>query len=70
MKNLANIWAMCVVYFAPLLVGIILAKQFKSKVKTYNWPPDVKRWLIGKDPDNGYDWGQEEKGVKENKMIG
>ena len=26
------------------------------------WPPDVKSWLIGKDPDAGTDWGQEEKG--------
>ena len=26
------------------------------------WPPDVKNWLIGKDPDAGKDWGQEEKG--------
>ena len=25
------------------------------------WPPDVKGWLIGKDPDAGKDWGQEEK---------
>ena len=26
-------------------------------------PPDAKSWLIGKDPDAGKDWGQEEKGV-------
>ena len=26
------------------------------------WPPDAKSWLIGKDPDAGKDWGQEEKG--------
>ena len=26
------------------------------------WPPDVKNWLIWKDPDAGKDWGQEEKG--------
>ena len=26
------------------------------------WPPDVKSWLIGKEPDAGKDWGQEEKG--------
>ena len=26
------------------------------------WPPDVKSWLTGKDPDGGKDWGQEEKG--------
>ena len=28
------------------------------------WPPDVKSWLIWKDPDAGKDWGQEEKGVR------
>ena len=27
------------------------------------WPPDAKSWLIGKDPDVGKDWGQEEKGT-------
>ena len=26
------------------------------------WPPDVKSWLIGKDPDAGKDWRQEERG--------
>ena len=33
------------------------------------WPPDAN-WLIGKDPDAGKDWGQEEKGVTEDKMVG
>ena len=33
-------------------------------------PPDVKNWLIGKDPDAGKDWGQEEKGMTEVEMIG
>ena len=31
------------------------------------WPPDVKSWLIGKDPDAGKDWGQEEKGPTEDR---
>ena len=34
------------------------------------WPPDAKNWLIGKDPDVGKDWGQEEKGVTEDEMVG
>ena len=34
------------------------------------WPPDVKSWLIWKDPDSGKDWGQEEKGMTEDEMIG
>ena len=33
-------------------------------------PPDAKRWLIGKDPDAGKDWGQEEKGTTEDEMVG
>ena len=32
------------------------------------WPPDMKNWLIVKDPDAGKDWGQEEKGPTEDKM--
>ena len=34
------------------------------------WPPDVKSLLTGKDPDAGKDWGQEEKGMAEDKMVG
>ena len=33
------------------------------------WPPDMKSQLIGKDPDAGKDWGQEEKGVTEDEMV-
>ena len=34
------------------------------------WPPDAKNWLIWKDPDAGKDWGQEEKGMTEDEMVG
>ena len=34
------------------------------------WPPVVKSQLIGKDPDAWKDWGQEEKGVTEDEMVG
>ena len=34
------------------------------------WPPDEKNWLIGKDPDAGKDWRQEEKGTAEDEMVG
>ena len=34
------------------------------------WPPNAKRQLVGKDPDAGKDWGQEEKGVTEEEMFG
>ena len=47
------------------LVGLML----KLKLQTYIWPPDVKSWLIGKDPDAGKDWGQE-KGTTEDELFG
>ena len=34
------------------------------------WPPDVKSWLTGKEPDAGKSWGQEEKVVTEDEMVG
>ena len=34
------------------------------------WPPDVKSQLTGKDPDAGKDWGQEEKGMTQDEMVG
>ena len=34
------------------------------------WPPHEKSWLIGKDPDAGRGWGQEEKGTTEDEMAG
>ena len=33
-------------------------------------PPDVKNWLIWKDPDSGKDWRQQVKGTTENEMVG
>ena len=33
------------------------------------WPPDVKNWLIRKDPDAGKEWGQDEKGTTEDEMV-
>ena len=33
------------------------------------WPPHAKRWLTGKDPDAGRDWGQEGKGTTEDEMA-
>ena len=33
------------------------------------WPPHAKRWIIGKDPNAGKDWRQEEKGTSEDEMV-
>ena len=35
-----------------------------------SWPPDAKSWFIGKDPNAGKDWGQENKGMTEDEMVG
>ena len=45
----------------------------RTDVEAYTtvlWQPHVKSWLIGKDPDAGKDWGQEEKGTTEDEMVG
>ena len=34
------------------------------------WPSHAKSWLIGKDPDAGRDWGQEDKETTEDEMVG
>ena len=34
------------------------------------WPPDANSWLIWKGPDAEKDWGQEEKGMTEDEMVG
>ena len=34
------------------------------------WPPDMKNWLLRKEPDAGKDWRQEEKGTTEDGMVG
>ena len=49
----------------------IFTGKTDAKAKTpILWPPDAKNWLIGKDPDAGKDWGQEEKGTTEDEMVG
>ena len=40
------------------------------EAETPLWPPDVKSWLIWKDPDVGKDWGHEEKWMTEDEMAG
>ena len=34
------------------------------------WPPDAKKWLLGKDPDAGEDWRCKEKWMTEDEMVG
>ena len=43
--------------------------QYLVNTDTILWLPHVKSWLIGKDPDAGKDWEQEEKGMTEDEMV-
>ena len=45
--------------------SILIEKSDGEAEAPILWSPDVKTWLIGKDPDAGKDWRQEEKGMTE-----
>ena len=47
------------------ILWIFIGKTYAEAEAPILWPPDVKNWLIRKDPD----WGQE-KWARENKMVG
>ena len=49
---------------------IFIGRTDAEAETTVLWPPDVKNWLIWKDPDAGRDWGQDEKGMTEDEMVG
>ena len=49
----------------------IFIERIDAKVEALIlWSPDVKNWLIRKDPDSGQDWRQEEKETTEDDMVG
>ena len=50
--------------------GIFIGRTDAKAETPVLWPPHEKSWLIGKDPDAGRDWGQEEKGTTEDEMAG
>ena len=49
---------------------IFIGKTDAEAETSILWSPDVKNWFIGKDPDAGKDWRQEEKGTTEDDMVG
>ena len=49
---------------------IFIARTDAEAETQVPWPPEAKNWLIGKDPDAGKDWRQEEKGMTEDEMVG
>ena len=50
-------------------IQIFIGKTDAEAEAPILWPPDVNNWLIGKDPDSGKNWGQEEKGMAEDEMV-
>ena len=49
---------------------ILIGKTDAGAEAPILWPPDGKSWLIGKDSEAGKDWGQEEKGMTEDEVVG
>ena len=56
--------------FSPWLQNMSTLLVYTGAEAPILWPLDAKNWLIGKDPDAGKDWGQEEKGMTEDEMAG
>ena len=50
---------------------ILIGRTDAEAATSILWPPHVKNWLIGKDPDGDEkDWRWEEKGITEDEMVG
>ena len=58
-----------VVYLLILVTTLVIGRTVAETEAPILWPPDAKSKLIGKDPDAGKDWRQEEKGRTENEMV-
>ena len=59
-------WCFWTVVFEKTLESPLDCKEIQP---VHLWPRDAKSWLIGKDPDDGKDWRQEEKGMTEDEMV-
>ena len=66
-KELSVGYQQYVTYFASV---VLYCCYLVVKSRPTLWPPDAKSWLIWKDPDAGKDWGQEEKGMTRDEMVG
>ena len=66
---LFTVYVLCNIHKVKYMVKVVQSAGGVSENPIF-WPPDVKRWLIWKDPDAGKDWGLEEKGMTEDEMVG
>ena len=60
----------CLFFNIAILSWIIIGRTVAEAEAPILWPPDLKNWLIGKDPDAGKDWRWEEMGMTEDEMAG
>ena len=58
------------VYPKGIQSWIVIGRTDAEAETPIHWPPDVKNWLIWKDPDAEKDWRQKEKGKPEDEMVG
>ena len=49
---------------------IFIGRTYAEAETPILWPPDVKNWLIWKDPGAGKNWRKEDKGISEDEMVG
>ena len=55
-------------YYDMAQIGISVDTAAEALASIF-WLPDVKSWLIGKNPNAGKDWRQKKKGVAEDEMV-
>ena len=74
---LKSLWYILLLYLSSSVIlqkgnqcWIFIGRTDAESETPILWPPDVKNWFICKDRDAGKDWRQEEKGTREDEMVG
>ena len=67
---MTRLWLLAVWPWASHFLEIFIERTDAEAETPILWSPDAKNWLVGKDPDAGKDWRQEEKGSTEDEMVG
>ena len=60
----------CLLLGRKAMINLFIGRTDVEAETPTLWPPDVKNWLIGKDPNAGQDWRQKEQGKTKDEMIG